>query len=286
MRRSPTEVAREVAGCAGTWQLPIYQVNAFSNTPFMGNPASVCLLEDWLPDPILQAIAFENNHPETAFIVDNGQGYDLRWFTPACEVTLCGHATLAAAHTVRAFVRPGMDAITFQSPSGPLHVIASGDRWTMDLPALPYAPIAPPPRIAEALGVMPEACFASLDLMVVLRDEAELEAIKPDQRIIATFDLRGLVVTAPAGDCDFASRFFAPKLSIPEDAITGSAHCTLMPYWAKRLGKTGLSAKQFSIRHGATHVIRIDGGFDAPRVHLVGAATTYLEGRISIPNPA
>lgn len=286
MKANLADGARKTVGTSRSLQIPIYQIGAFSDEPFMGNPASVCLLERWLPDTTLQAIALENNHPETAFLVDNGQGYDLRWFTPACEVTLCGHATLAAAHAVREFLRPGIDAVTFQSPSGPLHVAASGDRWTLDLPALPHAPIAPPPGIAEALGVTPQACFASLDLMVVLRDEAELKAIRPDLETIATFDLRGMVVTAPAEDCDFASRFFAPKLSIPEDAITGSAHCTLIPYWAKRLGKTELAAKQFSIRLGGMHVIRMAGALRGPRVHLHGSATTYLEGRISIPDPA
>lgn len=266
--------------------VPIYQVSAFSSESFNGNPASVCLLERWLPDPLLQAIAFENNHPETAFLIERGDAYDLRWFTPACEVTLCGHATLAAAHVVREFLRPGVDAVTFHSPSGPLHVSTFGDLWKLDLPALPYEPVAPPTLIRDALGLEPQSCFTSLDLMVVLRNEAELESITPDMDIVTTFEGRGIVITAPANDCDFASRFFAPKLSIPEDPITGSAHCSLVPYWAKRLGKKDLSAKQLSIRRGAMHVIRVDCAFREPRVHLVGGATTYLEGHIMVPEAA
>ncbi|GHH72903.1 putative isomerase [Streptosporangium violaceochromogenes] len=264
-------------------ELPLYQVDAFTDRVFWGNPAAVCPLDDWLPDAVMQAIALENNLPETAFIVPDGDAYDLRWFTPATEVELCGHATLGAAHVVFTHLRPDWREVTFRSASGPLVVSRDDGHMSLSFPALDYEPAVPPPALLSGLGpVRPQAVYRSMDYVVVLDGEESLRAAVPDQALLATLDLRGVVVTAPGSGSDFCSRFFGPKLSIPEDPITGSAHCALVPYWARRLGRTRLRARQFSPRLGGTLAIDLECELRGSRVVLRGSAKEYMSGTIRL----
>jgi len=191
-------------------RLPLYQVDAFTGRLFGGNPAAVCLLEQWLPDATLQAIAAENNLSETAFLVPDGDRWRLRWFTPAVEVALCGHATLASAHVLLRMLHPDRSAVTFQTRSGLLTVEKAGDLLRMDFPALPFEP-APPHLLADALGAVPEAGYRSDDLMAVFAAEEQVRALRPCCDRIAELDCRGVIATAPGCDCDFVSRFFAPR---------------------------------------------------------------------------
>lgn len=234
----------------------IYQVDAFTDTVFAGNPAAVMPLDIWLPDSTLQDLAAENNLAETAFFVPEGQeGYRLRWFTPTTEVDLCGHATLASAYVIMSILRPGTERVDFTTQTaGNLTVTRRGDLFTLDFPA------CPPERPAEdqdavradlaaALGgPAPSDLLIARDHMVVYDDAASIASLKPDMGL-SRLD-RGVLVTAPGGDVDFVSRYFAPHHGIPEDPVTGSTHSTLVPYWAERLGKTELSARQLSARGG------------------------------------
>lgn len=253
-----------------------YQVDAFASRAFEGNPAAVCPLENWLDDELLQAIAEENNLSETAFFVATEKGYHLRWFTPVKEVDLCGHATLAAAHVI--FDRLGYagPVIAFETRSGDLFMEKRGDWLVMDFPACPPESIDPPNALIEGLGQRPIEVLAADDYMAVFDSEASVRAIKPDQAVLARLDLRGVIVTAPGVEVDFVSRFFAPKFGVPEDPVTGSAHCTLVPYWAGKLGKNKLSASQVSKRGGKLFCeVRED------RVLLSGRAVIIIEGEIS-----
>ncbi|MFI6801599.1 PhzF family phenazine biosynthesis protein [Streptosporangium canum] len=271
------------AGEEATTEIPLYQVDAFTDRIFWGNPAAVCPLERWLPDGVMQAIALENNLPETAFIVPAGDAYDLRWFTPATEVELCGHATLGAAHVVLTRLRPGWDEVTFRSASGPLVVSRDGEGLSLSFPVLDHRPVDPPEALLLGLGpVRPTAVYRSMDYLVVVEDEERLRSIVPDQARLGTLDLRGVVVTAPGSATDFSSRFFGPKLSIPEDPITGSAHCALVPYWARRLGRTRLRARQYSPRLGETLAIDLDCELRGDRVVLRGSAREYMSGTIRL----
>lgn len=263
-------------------QLKLYQVDAFTERTFGGNPAAVVPLAEWLPDATMQAIALENNLSETAFFVPRGDGvFDLRWFTPLIEVDLCGHATLGTAWVL--FNRLGYDgeAVTFHTRSGSLTVVRDGDRLAMDFPAQPPAPEpAEIGDVAGALGVRPEAVFAAPYALAVLDSEATVRAVRPDFRRIAALDIPELIVTArcaEGGDCDFVSRFFAPTGGIDEDPVTGSAHCILIPYWAKRLGKTEMFARQVSARGGALWC-----ALNGDRVTIAGYGAPYLEGTISV----
>lgn len=262
----------------------LYQVDAFTDRLFWGNPAAVCPLTEWLPDEVMQAIALENNLPETAFIVPAGEDFELRWFTPASEVDLCGHATLGAAHVVFHHLRPHAGEVTFRSASGPLVVTRGADGLTLSFPALEYTPVEPPPALLRGLAgpAAPAAVLRSMDYVVVYENEEQLRAVVPDQRELATLDLRGVVITAPGAEGDFCSRFFGPKLSIPEDPITGSAHCALVPYWARRLGRDTLRAHQFSPRLGETLTIRVDCALRGDRVFLEGATREYLVGTVRL----
>ncbi|MEV5674711.1 PhzF family phenazine biosynthesis protein [Streptomyces sp. NPDC052179] len=263
--------------------IPIFQVDAFTDRVLWGNPAAVCPLEAWLPEPVMQAIALENNLPETAFIVRNGDAYDLRWFTPATEVDLCGHATLGAAYVVLTHLEPGWDEVTFHSASGPLVVARHGDVFGLTFPALELSPVEPPVDLLRGLGtVAPSAVYRSMDYVAVYDSEAQVRSVVPDLVALAALDLRGVVITAPGAEADFCSRFFGPKLSIPEDPITGSAHCALVPYWAQRLGKSRMRAHQFSPRLGRTLTISLDCGLDGDRVALSGAARPYMNGTIHL----
>ena len=265
-----------------------YLIDAFTQRPFGGNPAAVVPLETWLPAELMQQIAAENNQSETAFFVQrpgtNGGHYDLRWFTPAYEIDLCGHATLASAQVLYQFMDYAADAVVFHSRSGPLPVRRELDgRLTLDFPSRPAQPLpAPPPGLALAPGRAAPPCLAARDLVVVLDSEAEVLAFQPSQAAglaAPNTPYLGLIITAPGiGDVDFVSRFFDLGLGLLEDPVTGSAHCNLIPYWAARLGKTELLARQLSRRGGELWcALRADG-----RVHIGGYARAYATGRLLI----
>jgi len=262
-------------------RLPIYQIDAFTDSVFAGNPAAVVPLESWLPDATLLSIAAENNLAETAFFVPQGDGYELRWFTPTVEVDLCGHATLASAFAIATILEWGSNRITFTTRmAGVLTVTRDGDLYTLDFPSRPPVPLAEAPAgLVEALGgPQPVAVLKSRDLLVVYEDEATVRALSPDMSVLARVDAFATCVTAPGRDgVDFVSRFFAPGGGVPEDPVTGSAHCTLVPYWAERLGKTRLEARQVSARGGAL-ACELAGD----RVKMGGKAVLYMEGSIFV----
>ena len=259
-------------------RIPIYQVDAFSGNLFAGNPAAVCPLDRWLEDSLLQAIAAENNLAETAFFVEDGGTYRLRWFTPGVEVDLCGHATLATAFVILTRLTPDRTSVTFTTRSGELTVVREEDRYRMDFPARPPEPCEPHPDLIPALGGTPEAIYASRDYLVVYRSEAEVAALRPNMEKLMGVGRFAVIATAPGNGVDFVSRFFAPSKGVPEDPVTGSAHCTLIPYWAKRLGKTALKARQISKRGGELWCE--DRG---ERVNMAGGAALFLEGTIHLP---
>ncbi len=256
-------------------RVPIYQVDAFTSRLFAGNPAAVCPLEDWLEDGVLQAIAAENNLSETAFFVRQGDRFHLRWFTPALEVDLCGHATLASAFVILDYLEPAREAVAFDTRSGELIVRRDGDRLSMDFPARPPVACDVPAGLVEALGASPHQTFRSRDLMAVFETEEEIRALDPRMDLLAQVDAFAVIVTAPARDVDFVSRFFAPRGGIAEDPVTGSAHCTLVPYWSRRLGKNSLHARQVSARGGELWCE--DRG---DRVTLQGRAVRFMQGEI------
>lgn len=259
--------------------IPIWQVDAFATKVFAGNPAAVCWLDEWLDDGVLQALAAENNLSETAFLVPRGGEIELRWFTPLAEVALCGHATLAAAKVL--FDRRGWkeESIRFRTRQrGVLTVAKRGEWFEMDFPALPATPVQTPAGLAAALGIEPRRVLESTDdWLVVLDDEAAVRNLKPDLASAAKFNCRCLVPTARGDAADFVSRAFAPRIGIPEDPVTGSAHCALAPYWTGVLGKDELRAFQVSARGGEVRC-RVAGD----RVKLAGQAVVFLEGTISV----
>ncbi|MCL7751866.1 PhzF family phenazine biosynthesis protein [Guyparkeria hydrothermalis] len=257
-------------------KLTQYQVDAFATRAFEGNPAAVCPLERWLDDDLLQAIAEENNLSETAFFVPNETGFDLRWFTPTREVDLCGHATLAAAHVIFESIGHDESVITFASRSGPLFVRREGKALKLDFPACPPTPRDIPDLLVRGLGAQPLEVLAGDDYVVVFDSEATIRTLSPDQALLGQLDRRGVIVTAPGDEADFVSRFFAPKLGIPEDPVTGSAHCQLAPYWADRLGKERLSARQVS-RRGGNLSCEVVGD----RVRLAGGAVTVMVAEVT-----
>lgn len=257
-------------------KIPIYQVDAFASRLFSGNPAAVCPLKKWLPDEQMQGIAGENNLPQTAFFVPNKDGYDLRWFTPTLEVSLCGHATLAAAFIILNDLTPSGNSVRFETKSGTLVVTREGDLFSLDFPARPPAECDPvSAELVPALGGHPEAILTARDYLVVYASEDEVRALQPNMNVLKHVDRFGVIVTAPGKQVDFVSRFFAPAQGVPEDPVTGSAHCTLIPYWAKRLGKKKLHAHQVSPRGGELWCE--DRG---ERVTISGKAVRYLEGSI------
>jgi PhzF family phenazine biosynthesis protein len=258
-------------------RLPLYQVDAFTSRVFGGNPAGIVPLESWLPDDLMQKIAAENNLAETAFFVPEGDGFRLRWFTPTVEVDLCGHATLASAHLLFAKLGCRGDWIEFMTRSGKLTVTRQGDTLAMELPARPPQPCAVPPELDRALGKAPIEVLAARDYLLVYEREADLRTLTPDMERIARLDRFAVIVTAPGESCDFVSRFFAPAQGIPEDPVTGSAHCTLIPYWSRRLGKKTMQARQISPRIGELSCE--DRG---ERVVVAGKAVLYLEGTIHV----
>lgn len=259
--------------------LPIYQVDAFAEKLFGGNPAAICPLTEWLPDATMQAIAAENNLAETAFFVREGADYALRWFTPAVEVDLCGHATLASAHVVFSFLEPGRERVNFRTlKAGTLTVARHGDMLMMDFPARPAAAVEPSPGLLAALGGSPREVLKARDHMVVYGSAAEVAALKPDFAALGRLDCWAAIATAPGEDgTDFVSRFFAPRQGIDEDPATGSSHCTLVPYWAARLGKRELKARQLSRRVGT-----LTCALNGDRVAIGGRTVLYLEGKITV----
>jgi PhzF family phenazine biosynthesis protein len=260
-------------------KIPIYQVDAFTSTVFSGNPAAVCILDEWIDDRRLQSIAAENNLSETAYLVPDRDDFELRWFTPRTEVALCGHATLASAFVQFVYLKWNKDTIRFQTrKSGPLMVSRKGEILEMDFPARPASPQAPPDGLSHALGVAPEKVYGSEeDLMVVLDSEKAVAAVQPDFAALEQMDCRGIIITARGDHCDFVSRFFAPRVGVPEDPVTGSAHCVLIPYWAAVLDKKELYARQVSKRGG-----ELLCGLAQDRVRISGKAALYLEGTITV----
>jgi len=259
-------------------KIPIYQVDAFALGPFSGNPAAVCPLDAWLDDDTMQSIAAENNLSETAFIVARATGYDLRWFTPAIEVDLCGHATLAAAYVVLNHLQPDLDWVAFETKSGKLIVTRNGERLSMDFPARAPTPTTVSAALSEALGEAPAEVHLSRDILAVYEDEASVRRLSPDQaRLLALEEGLGVIVTAKGDAVDFVSRFFAPRAGIAEDPVTGSAHCTLVPFWAKRLGQSKLVAHQVSARGGELHCEH-----RGDRVIMSGDCTLFLTGNIHL----
>jgi predicted PhzF superfamily epimerase YddE/YHI9 len=258
---------------------PIFQLDAFTTRRFAGNPAAVMPLSDFLPDATLQAIAAENNLAETAFLVPDGGDYRLRWFTPTTEVPLCGHATLASSAVVMERLEPGRNRVIFHTASGPLTVNRAGAGYVMDFPARPAEVVAPPPGLTEALGVVPVEVLAdAFNYTALLASAQAVRELAPDFAAIARLDRGGVIVTAPGeGMYDFISRYFAPAKGIPEDPVTGGAHCMLTPYWAKRLNKTEFRAFQAS-RRGGEMICRLNQN----RVELEGGCVFYLEGEVEI----
>jgi PhzF family phenazine biosynthesis protein len=258
---------------------PIFQVDAFTTRRFAGNPAAVIPMDAFLADATMQTVAAENNLAETAFLHPEGGDYRLRWFTPTTEVPLCGHATLASAAVVMERLEPGRTSVVFHSASGPLTVNRVGTGYVMDFPARPSERVTPPPGLAEALGVIPTEVFGNaFNYLALLESPQVLRNITPDMAAIARQDRPGLIVTSPGDDhFDFLSRYFAPAKGIPEDPVTGSAHCVLAPYWANRLGKTSFRAFQCSPRGGEVQC-RLKGD----RVELEGSCVFYLEGQVEI----
>lgn len=269
-------------------EIAFHQVDAFTERRFAGNPAAVCPLDAWLPDALLQQIAAENALPETAFFVPRagGDDLDLRWFTPEIEVDLCGHATLAAAFVLMRLLDPARARVRFWSRSGPLDVARAGDDYTLDFPARPPVPCDMPEGIARALGAAPRACLMSRDLVAEFASAAEVRALRPDFGALAALPgVFAVVATAPGGgddrDVDFVSRFFAPAQGIPEDPVTGSAHCTLAPMWGARLGKAVMRARQVG-RRGGELTCALDGG----RVKLTGRAVLVKSGVLYLDDDA
>jgi len=259
-------------------ELPIYQVDAFASRVFAGNPAAVCPLDDWLSDATMQAIASENNLSETAFFVRTGPAnFDLRWFTPAIEIDLCGHATLGSAFVIASYLEPALTEICFQSRSGPLTVTRDGEVFIMDFPVRRPQRMADDPQVAAALGTAPTEVWCDKNIMAVFATQAEVADLAPDMAAVAALESGGVIATASGEDCDFVSRYFAPKAGIPEDPVTGSAHCELTPYWAECLGRAKLNAKQISTRGGELMVELHD-----ERVLISGRVVPYMEGRIIV----
>lgn len=260
-------------------KLPMYLVDAFTRRRFHGNAAGVVVLDKaWLPTETMQSIAAENNQAETAFVLRGSAGkHKLRWFTPTIEMDLCGHATLAAAHVLWTHEKEKAKTLSFASASGTLPVERRGDLIVLDFPSRPGKPVPVTPAMCAALGRTPVEAYKSRDLMFVFENKREVHELEPDLSKIAQMDALGVIVTAPGAGHDFVSRFFAPRAGVPEDPVTGSAHCTLVPYWAARLRRSAVSGHQVS-RRGGELFCELDG----KRVHIGGHATTYLAGTITV----
>ncbi len=258
-------------------RLPIYFVDAFADRSFAGNPAGVVPLPGWVPESLMQSIAAEMNLSETAFFVPEGEAFHIRWFTPTVEAELCGHATLASAFVITRFLEPARQSMVFHSQSGPLGVGREGERLVLDFPNHLPRPVPAPEGLAAALGAAPEEVLVSgLNHYAIFPNEAAVRALQPDMIALKDKDL-AVAATAPGDSCDFVSRYFDPPHGIPEDPVTGSTHCALAPYWAARLGKTRLAARQISRRGGA-----LDCTLQENRVLIAGAAVCTLDGEIEV----
>ncbi len=260
-------------------KIPLYQIDAFSSRVFGGNPAAVCPLERWFSDDALQSIALENNLSETAFFVGGNSQYEIRWFTPEAEVDLCGHATLATGYVISEILGDRSKIINFTSASGELQVNLEKERPSLNFPSRPGIPIECPDLIYKALGHQPSACISATDFMVVLESSHQVQELNPNLDLLKEFDARGVLVTAKGDDCDFVSRCFFPRLGVPEDPVTGSAHCTLAPYWAERLGKQQLHCRQVSKRAGELWCEVL-----GDRVLISGDCALYLTGEVTLPS--
>jgi len=258
-------------------KLNIYQVDAFAEKVFEGNPAAVCPLKEWVSDDILQKIAEENNLSETAFFTPENQGFKLRWFTPGGEVDLCGHATLAAAYVLYKYLGYSGSELSFSTRSGNLVVRKAAKGLRMDFPASMPKVVQSPNNLVAGLGQVPKEVLAAFDYIAVLDSQDQIENLNPDFSKWLDLDLRGVVATAPGNHVDFVSRCFYPKLRVNEDPVTGSAHCELAPFWGARLGLKNLKAKQLSKRPGLVECDLIKD-----RVILSGNAVSYMQGQITI----
>jgi len=257
--------------------IPIFQLDAFTDKPFGGNPAAVCPLQEWLPDDVMQSIALENNVSDTAFYVPEGDGFLLRWFTPKIEVDLCGHATLATAWLILNELEPDRASVAFDTRSGTLTVSRDGDLLAMDFPVMVAEERPAPAGLAEAIGIEPVKFLKAVMNMAVLENEAVVRAVNPDFGYIKNMDGMGLIITALGDQSDCASRYFAPHAGIDEDPVTGSAHCTIVPYWSGVLGKAQIHARQVSARSGDLYCL-----LEGDRVVLTGKARTVIKGTFTI----
>ena len=260
-------------------ELTIYQIDAFTNKVFGGNSAAVCPLKEWLSDEVMQAIAMENAIAETAFIKPNKDGFDIRWFTPEIEMDLCGHATLAAAHVIKHHLKYSKSLILFDSKSGKLPVTWTDKIISLDFPSRMPIESTAPKAILNAFNIQPIEVFKSRDYMLIYENEEQIKNLQVNASTLDQINLGpgGVIVTAKGNNVDFVSRFFTPQASTIEDPVTGSAHCSLIPYWAKRLSKSEMTAKQLSARVGDLHCVN-----KGDRVIISGAAVTYLVGKINV----
>lgn len=259
-------------------KLTIYQVDAFAKEVFKGNPAAICPLESWIDTELMQRIALENNLSETAFFVKKDDVYEIRWFTPTFEIDLCGHATLASAFVIFECLKLENKIVKFHShKSGELSVEKNGDRLILDFPSRPVSKVKIPDGLIEAIGKPPKEVFKARDYFLVYENESEIAEIKPDFAKLLEIDAHGFIVTAKGDSVDFVSRFFAPEVGVFEDPVTGSAHCNLIPFWAERLGKTELFAKQISARGGELFC-----ELEGDRAKIGGGAVLYLKGEIYV----
>lgn len=262
-------------------EMPIYQVDTFASKLFRGNPAAVVPLDQFPSDEVLQAIAMENNLSETAFYAPEGDGLRLRWLTPVAEVDLCGHATMAAAFVYFQRDDPGAESVAFETRSGRIEVFRGPEHLTLDFPAYPPEPLVLPDGLADGLGATPAEVWVSHEhgsVHAVFEKESDIRGLNPVHDVLCGFPFPMFCASAPGDASDIVSRFFAPKIGVPEDPATGSAHCVLTPFWAKRLGKNSLFARQLSAREGELHCeLRGD------RVRISGRCVPYLEGKIFLP---
>ena len=259
-------------------KLKIYQVDAFTKEVFKGNPAAVCPLESWIDAKLMQKIAFENNLSETAFFVKNDDVYEIRWFTPTFEIDLCGHATLASAFVIFEILKSENKIVKFYShKSGKLSVEKKDDQFVLDFPSRPVFETDAPDGLVGAIGKEPKEVLKARDYFLVYENEREILGIAPNFSRLLEIDAHGFIVTAKGDDCDFVSRFFAPEVGVFEDPVTGSAHCNLIPYWAEKLGKTEMFARQISERGGELFCRLEDD-----RVKIGGNAVLYLKGEIIV----
>ena len=257
-------------------RIPIYQIDAFSSQPFKGNPAAVCPLEEWLPDEVMQSIAMENNLSETAFFIKNEDQYDIRWFAPKIEIDLAGHPTLATAHVIFNEMNHQGNTITFNSKIGDiLEITRNKDIISMNFPSRPPKKIYKKELIEEAIGVEVDEFYENRDGLAVVANEEIVTNLSPSMDKISKLDYIGLIVTSSGENVDFVSRFFAPQIGVPEDPVTGSAHCELIPLWAEKLNKNKLTAKQLSSREGTLYCEYLND-----RVVIGGEAVTVLSGEL------